>query len=338
MTKTYLTDLTLRRLPFSESGQQSYWDSQLPGFGVKIGRRTKTFMVKHQNRVSTLGRYPNVSLTNARRAAMGVLSQDRTEKRPTKLSEARMSYLMECEQKNRPATVKEYRRMLALIDDKLLDQVKKTDLKNPTSHQIMAWRIFFNWCIKSELTEKNPFQHIPTPVGQRDRVLNSEEVRAIWHWEDPPFTNIVKLLLLTGQRRNQIWKLDPGWIDDDVISFPAWVMKSGKSHQIPIGPKAQNIKPPFAFNGWTKSKARLDKGSGVHNWTLHDLRRTFATIHAELGTPIHIVEAMLNHTSGTISGVAAIYIRADWLREMRAAALTYEAHIATLVGALGNEP
>ena len=85
------------------------------------------------------------------------------------------------------------------------------------------------------------------------------------------------------------------------------------------------------FNGWGKSKAQIDaKLENVDPFTLHDLRRTFATIHAKIGTPIHVTEKLLNHVSGTISGVAAVYNRHSYLDEMRDAIEQYDGYVSGL--------
>ena len=89
------------------------------------------------------------------------------------------------------------------------------------------------------------------------------------------------------------------------------------------------------FNGWGKAKVRLDKASGVSDWTLHDLRRTYATLHAQIGTPIHVIERLLNHVSGTLSGVAGIYNRYSYQDEMAKAVVAYTAYIRKLVGDTG---
>ena len=86
-------------------------------------------------------------------------------------------------------------------------------------------------------------------------------------------------------------------------------------------------KPSHPFSGWSKSKKLLDEISGVEGWTLHDLRRTFSTRLAELGTTPHIIERLLNHVSGTISGVSAIYNRHHFMPEMQQAVEKYEAHL-----------
>jgi integrase len=83
--------------------------------------------------------------------------------------------------------------------------------------------------------------------------------------------------------------------------------------------------------GWSRGFARLEQLSGVRGFVLHDLRRTFATELASLGVAIHVIEKLLNHTSGQISGVAAIYNRFSYAKEMREAIETWEAHLASLL-------
>jgi integrase len=75
----------------------------------------------------------------------------------------------------------------------------------------------------------------------------------------------------------------------------------------------------------------LDKASGVTNWTLHDLRRTFATHLAALRTPIHVTERLLNHISGTTAGIVSVYQRHSFMPEMREAVAKYETHLAALL-------
>ena len=94
-------------------------------------------------------------------------------------------------------------------------------------------------------------------------------------------------------------------------------------------------KPTTIFNGWGKAKAEFDKKCGV-DFRLHDLRRTFATNLAALGTPVQVTEKLLNHVTGTISGVAAIYNRYSYLDEMRAAVTAWEAKLQTLTVQWGN--
>ena len=85
------------------------------------------------------------------------------------------------------------------------------------------------------------------------------------------------------------------------------------------------------FAGWNRPKVALDKQCKIPPWTLHDLRRTFATNLAALGTPIHVTEKLLNHISGTVSGVAAIYNRHAYMDEMRAAIDAWEKRLSVII-------
>lgn len=330
-----LTDLSVRKLPHPERGSMKYWDETTPGFGVRCTAKSKSFVVMYgqDRRLKTIGKYPAISLKEARSKAQKLVLLEEPRKHVTSLHDVIATYLADCEKKNRRATVDFYRHFLKGINDKPLDEVRASDLKDPGSHQIMTWRVFFNWCIRNELLEKNPFAHQRVSYNKRDRVLSDNEIKAIWNYDAPPYSNMVKLLLLTGQRRAQIWKLDPNWCDKDLVHFPAEVMKAGKAHTIPIGSMSTALLGaiPFSFNSWAKAKRRIDAETGVTDWVIHDLRRTFATIHARLGTPIHVIEEYLAHRSGTISGVAAIYVRHNFLEEMREGTSAYESFLKSTI-------
>jgi integrase len=135
---------------------------------------------------------------------------------------------------------------------------------------------------------------------------------------------------LTGQRRGELTAIQDDWITD-VITFPATVTKNKHEHVLPYGEFTKQFLKPYSFNGWSKSKKRLDKAIEIPHWTIHDLRRTMATIHAELGTPVHVTEKLLNHVSGTHGGIVGIYQRHAYLPEMKKAVETYETYIAKLV-------
>src|SRR5262249_55813403 len=150
--------------------------------------------------------------------------------------------------------------------------------------------------------------------GARDRGLNADELRLIWNGlGDDPYGDIVKLLALTGQRRDEIGSLRWSEIvfDKALISLPATRTKNSKPHDIPLSPAALEIlkaRPRLAgcefvfttgasgFRGWSNCKAALDRRiDAIAPWRLHDLRRTCATRMADIGVLPHIVEAVLNH-------------------------------------------
>lgn len=329
-----LTDLAIRKMPVPEKGQKTYWEK---GLGIRVSQGgTKTFVLKQDNKHTTIGQYPAVSLKTARHEAMRLKTTDTPVKRLESFPDARTAYLSECEAKNRPATVHVYRNYLMKVEKALLSEITKADIDTTSPHAVTTWKVFFNWCIRNELIDKNPFIHTPVEYGKRSRILAVAEIKAIWQYNYPPYSDILKLCLLTGQRVGEVTQFCPAWIAGDTITIPAAVAKNGKEHTIPFNLLTAKYLRRYqdqTFNGFGKAKARFDKLHPLPHWTTHDLRRTFATIHVQIGTSVPVVEAMLNHASGTISGVAQIYIRHNFLIEMRKASLLYEQHIAKLVGA-----
>lgn len=328
-----LTDIGIRQLPTPERGQKTYWER---GFGVRVSQGgSKSFVCKHQGKLHTIGRYPNISLREARRAAIRLQAQEYPKQRSQRLSASLTAYLEECEAKNRPKTVEQYRHYLSQVQKERLENVQRTDIDLSCPHAVMSWKVFFNWCLRHELVDKNPFAYISAKVNERDRVLSSTEIKAIWHYEHQPYSTYLKLLLLTGQRRGQFQQFT---IDGELVTFPAAVMKNKRSHTLPITPTTTELlKRLEPYSGWSKAKARMDQALQLPHWTLHDLRRTHSTLQAQLGTPIHVTEAILSHVSGAVSGVARIYNRYDYLREAREALERLEAHVQAVV-AQGTQP
>ena len=162
------------------------------------------------------------------------------------------------------------------------------------------------------------------------------------------FNAIVGALLLTGQRREEVsglaWnELDSGF---SVWTLPAARSKNGKQHVIPLSDEMQTLlraQPRLSgidlvfpgerdvFSGWSKSKARLDRRSGVSGWTLHDLRRTVATGLQRLGVRLEVTEAVLNHVSGSRAGIVGVYQRHEWADEKRAALAAWGVHVEAIV-------
>ena len=196
----------------------------------------------------------------------------------------------------------------------------------------------------------------PSKVGSRHRVLSEAELTRIWLAAELfgyPFGRLVQLLLLTAQRRSEVagmrwseldlskayWHLPPGNEDRK--------HKSSHPHTIPLGSRIIEILASLPrvheelvfpargkdnpVSGYSKWKQKLDNVSGVRAWTLHDLRRTAATQMASLGVPPHVVERILNHTTGTLGGVAEIYNRFAYLPEMADALDLWSRHLDQLI-------
>jgi integrase len=205
---------------------------------------------------------------------------------------------------------------------------------------------FWAWAIAEGLTEQNPVTGtVKADEGaSRDRVLTPEEIKALWHnLSDNRFCEIVRLLLLTACRRNEIGNLTWDEIDlkRKLIVLPPDRTKNGRGLELPLSRQALAViertprrnTTPFLFSdangykGWDQDKMRLDARLGIAPWRLHDLRRTAATQMAELGVQPWYVEAVLNHQSGHKSGVAGIYNRARYVGEMRSALQRWADHL-----------
>jgi integrase len=233
----------------------------------------------------------------------------------------------------------------------------------PASHARIALSHFFKWAIGDGLCDANPVigTNRPKTPRARDRVLTDAELAAIWNSAPASdYGNIVKLLMLTGQRRDEIGGLRWSEVDLDarVITLPPERLKNGnradaKPHTVPLSadslavlraiPRRAKRDLVFGsgeagFSGWSAAKRAIDAASGVKDWRLHDLRRTASTRLNESGIAPHIVEVVLNHISGFRGGVAGVYNRAEYLPEKRAALNTLASYIKTAlaVGKSGN--
>ena len=216
---------------------------------------------------------------------------------------------------------------------------------------------FFSWAMSQGLAEGNPIVGTSPAVtkGARDRVLTDHELRAIRNaLRNDAYGDIVKLLALTGQRRDEIGALRWSEVDFDkaVIALPAERTKNSRPHDVPLSPEALAIlkaRPRVAgrdcifasgangFLGWSNYKVALDariatKGT-IPPWRLQDLRRTVSTrMHDELGIAPHIVEAVLNHVSGHRAGVAGVYNRALYAKDKAVALARWAEHLGAIVG------
>ncbi len=295
-------------------------------------------MVGKERKKITVGHYPNDKLKDARNVAKGVLMQSHHP--TTDTATLREEYLEEVKSRLADKTYQGYKTNLENFEFEVASLTLKearsyleqyADAPQNQNNAFRALRAFLNWCIREGHIEHHPLVRIPepNPKPSRDRVLSDDELKAIWqHTDFHPYGHIVRCLMLSGQRLSQIWKADPKWIEDDVIHFPKEIMKGKESHTIPLTLLlAEHLQPPFQCNSWSKSKVRLDKACGVTGWKLHDLRRTFATNCAKLGQPIHIVEQILHHRSGTVSGIVKVYNRYSYLDEMKIALEAHENHL-----------
>ncbi len=260
------------------------------------------------------------------------------------------------------------------IDRKAITRVlARTGDKAATARNLFAaLRLLFNWAIEVGELDRSPMegQKPPASPPSRDRVLDDAELVVIWNASlklEYPFGPLVRLLVLTGARREEVAGLDWSELDHSakVWNLPASRAKNGVAALLPLSELAQveidalakrsgkekdwprrgllfSTNGNSSVSGFSKAKHRLDKLvvelvaddndlTALEPWRLHDLRRTMATGLQRLGIRFEVTEAMLHHVSGAKSGVAGVYQRHDWKPEKIEAAAQWSAKIASLL-------
>jgi integrase len=207
----------------------------------------------------------------------------------------------------------------------------------------------YAWAVGAGVVEVNPVvgTNVPPEPPPRDRVLSDMELAAVWSAApDTAYGTIVKMLILTACRREEIGGLRECEIDRDgrMIRLPKERTKNHCAHDIPLSDFAWSILEPAlsdqeclfgrdgaaGFKGWPRAKDALVL-AGAAPFRLHDLRRTVATRMADLGVLPHIIEAVLNHQGGHKRGVAGIYNKSRYQDGVRAALLLWSSHVQSLV-------
>ena len=223
-------------------------------------------------------------------------------------------------------------------------------MRRGPSAGVTAWKVakaFFNWCEAREDDFASPTRSIRKPAKEksRDRVLDDSELKLTWEAADAeggPGGALIKLLILSGARRNEITKLARDEFKVETIELTGERTKNGLPHTIPITPMIRRVIDSlpstgrFLLNGTDRpfgdhSGAKEKIAPKIRPWTLHDLRRSFASGLQRLGVAPHIVELALNHRSGTFSGVAGIYQRHRYAKEVREAFELWSRHIEMLI-------
>jgi integrase len=213
---------------------------------------------------------------------------------------------------------------------------------------------FFAWCIAEGLLGDgaNPVDgsHRPDDPKPRERVLSDAELVAVWKaCGDDDFGRIVRLLILTGARRQEISGLPWSELEDGTWTLPAERAKNGREHKITLPPAAREIidrvprragrdqlfgdRAERGFTSWSRGKQDLEQrlNGSVGAWRIHDIRRTVASGMIGLHIPSDHVEAVLNHYGGHRRGVAGVYNRYPYEKEIALALLNWSKHVLALV-------
>jgi integrase len=251
----------------------------------------------------------------------------------------------------------------------LIDAIGARGAEIGANRMLARLRALWNWAIEKDRAPQSPLSHMKAPTKERprDRVLSDDELR--WLWEacelvGAPFGPLIKLLVLTGQRRDEVAGLE--WselnLERRLWTMPREKAKNNRAHEIQLSDAAigviQSIPRLDAaliftttgtrpVSGFSKARGRIDAAMikarrrslglpkdlpvEIEPWTLHDLRRTAATGMARLNIPPHVVDKVLNHVSGTIRGVAAVYNRYEYLEERGAALQAWGRFVSDLI-------
>jgi integrase len=224
--------------------------------------------------------------------------------------------------------------------------------------------VLFRWLQARRRVPRNPCRDVshPTAPPSRSHIPTADELCLLWLACDaePLYGPLIKLLILKGQRLNEIAGLRWSELSDDRATWtiPAARTKNHREHVVPLAPAARKllagIKPAAgdlvftttdatAVSGWSRLKRRLDQRmldlarqergakATIRPWRFHDLRRAFVTGCGELGIRPDVIELCINHQSGARGGVAGIYNRSALLPERKAAFERWALHVAGIV-------
>jgi integrase len=345
------------------------------------------YRVQGRPRKYTIGSYPAIDLKAARELAQRAFravaegrdpgmekSQARREAPPDTVEHVARQFLqLHCRRQNRANTIAAAERafnlhVLPAWGKRLARDITRRDVLDlldgivGAGHPIAAnrtlavVRAMFGWAVTRDILPSSPCAGVkrPAPETPRDRVLDDAELAIVWTAAEElggPFAALIKLLILSGQRRDEVARME--WAEVDLEAglwrLPAARSKNRKPHDIPLPPQAIEILqalPRFAggkfvlttdsgrsaASNYAKNKQRLDRlCPGLTTWTLHDLRRSAASGLARIGTPLPVIEKVLNHASGSFAGIVGIYQRYGFDAEKRKALNAWGRRMAALV-------
>lgn len=383
MKPTAITDAKLKGMKPPATGRVELSDMIVPGLRVRISSSgVQSFIVR--KRIAgkpsniTLGRYgPRFGLAEARKKARSILSDIEAGGDPSTPQAASLrvrpgaetirgllpAYLASKESRRSVGEMKRILENYVLPEfgDRLADAVTRADVtrlidKVAATAPVMARNVhaqlsaFYTWALpRLDRLPANPCRDAGRPKAPkaRDRVLSEKELACLWWLADGesfPWNVALKLLILTGQRRNEVFEADWSEFDrsEGVWTIPGSRAKNGERHEVPLAASALTLlgsvpktekspklfsaqgRPENGASGFSKLQARLRAGlettlGPTPEWRLHDVRRTVATGLQRVGTRLEVTEAVLNHLSGTRSGIVGVYQRHSFTAEKRAA-------------------
>jgi integrase len=372
--------------------EKTHFDDLLPGFGVRVRASgamgyVVQYKVHGKNRRVVLGPVESLDLGKARASAKDVLAAVRLGRDPAgeRLEQQRKvasafglllpRYLERQRSRLKPRSFIETNRHLTAhakplhalaveaIDRRtiaiLLGDIATKSGPFASNRVRASLSGFYAWLLREGIVGANPIlatnEAIEAPP--RTRVLSDDELAQIWNATEnsDPYGAIVRLLMLTGARREEVGGLRWSEVDLDqaLIVLPSERTKNRRPHQIPLAPAAfavlaaqkRRVNPDgsprdFVFGrgegGWKNWSACKDElNARIHppisGWNLHDFRRSLSTaLHERFDVQPHVVESVLGHVGGHLSGVSGIYNRSSYLDVRRIALQRWADHVVGL--------
>jgi integrase len=379
--KKHITEAFIERIRPPKSGLVEVFDLGYPGLALRVGHGgAKSFRLYFRAdaklEAKRLGRWPDISLAAARdewrktREAVAKGEAPQQRKSNAMLFEIVVEEWLKRDMAERN-TASSLRQVTRMVDGDLLpawrgrpidaitkkDCIALLDAVADRGARVKANRVhaalsrLFKWAAGREIISASPMNGLerPSKENARERTLTDQELAKVWHGASklPVLGDVVKLLALTGMRREEATQLRWSEIDGATITLDASRCKNGTAHIVPLSKPAQALlaglpriagsEYVFTLNGrkpitgWSRAKHMLDESCGVNDWRLHDLRRTMATGCQKLGVTLQTVEAILGHTSGSRAGVIGVYQRHDFAAEKASAMEKWGNHVMKLV-------
>jgi integrase len=368
-----ITDAVAKKLKAPKEGQVDHFDSSLPGLALRVsssGRKTWTYFYRHAGKLRRMSFdvYPAMSVSAAHAKWLEARDLVQAGRDPKRISVAGRTdfagvaeeWLKRDQAENRSHKVVEQmlkREVLPHWGHRAISDIKRRDILDlidgvaDRGTVTMARRIhgrlhrLFTWSVGRGIVEQNPMQNLPKPGSEvrRDRVLTDDELVKVWNACNRigDYGHAIRLLVLTGARREEIGKLRWSEIVGDSVMLEGDRTKTKEARIIPLSTAAHAIVNSlprvgdFVFKrglpDWGGAKAKLDALVKIPDWRTHDLRRTMATGLQKLGVALQITEAVLGHIAGSRAGIVGIYQRHDYASEKATALEAWGAHVMALV-------
>jgi integrase len=366
-----------------------YWDDDLPGFGVRLrGDRkhcTKRWLAQYRvgsvQRRESLGDIRKVKIDAARRHARKLFAQAElgidpaAERAKTRIGATTLATIADRYLKSKKdvlrstsyaAAVHNFNVLWRPLRDRPLEAIKRADIALRLQELVQGHgraaaararthlSALFVWAMGEGLCDANPCVGTNDPnrgAKARDRALSDAEIKAVWQaCGDDDFSRIVRLLLCTGCRRDEIGALE--WTEIDfgagTLTIPGRRTKNGKQLTLTLPEPALAIlrsvprhagriyvfgKVGKGFTGMSHAMARFQArmvatGASLPHWSLHDLRRTVRSGLGRIGTRPDVAELVINHQK---AGIVATYDTYHYEPEITRALAMWVSHVMAVV-------